>query len=291
MICQVSRFGGQPGTHRMACEFRWRCNVSTIVMITLFSQVHGIAAQPSGENTSPSSPTATSDSASPVRVLILTGDQHPAHDWRKTTQALQEVLSTDKRFTVRVLEHPELLAREIGHVDVIILNYLPSSKPVPGEEMRSALQRMVGNGNGLVLIHDATGPFKDWPKYHGKISRRSWVNDQSGLDPYEKFEVVIRDTSHPVSQGLSSYRTTDELYYRQVGKEPIHVLAVGHSVVTSQEEPLAFVYQYRQGRVFQTLLGHDAASIRNTGTAELIRRGTAWSANRTPVVANTPERE
>ena len=94
-----------------------------------------------------------------------------------------------------------------------------------------------------------------------------------------------------MSQGLSSYRTTDELYYRQVGKEPIHVLAVGHSVVTSQEEPLAFVYQYRQGRVFQTLLGHDAASIRNTGTAELIRRGTAWSANRTPVVANTPERE
>ena len=269
----------------------WAFNVIAMVTITSLGHVQSIAAQPNGENISPSSPSANSNSASPIRVLILTGDQHPAHDWRKTTQALQEVLSTDKRFTVRVLEHPERLAREIGKVDVIILNYFPSSKPVPGEEMRSALQRMVGNGSGLVLIHYANGPFKNWPEYHGKISRRNWVNDQSGHDPYQEFEVVIRDTTHPVSQGLSSYRTTDELYYRQVGKEPIHVLAVGHSLVTKQEEPLAFVYQYGQGRVFQTLLGHNADSIRNPGTAKLIRRGTAWTANRTPVVASAPGRE
>jgi type 1 glutamine amidotransferase len=166
---------------------------------------------------------------------------------------------------------------------VIVLNYMPSARPDPGEQMHSALQRMIDGGTGLVLIHFANGAFVDWPEYRGKISRRNWV-DQSGHDPYQEFEVVLRDTSHPVTQGLSSYRTTDELYYRQEGMEPIHVLAVGHSVVTDQEEPLVFVYQYGQRRMFQTLLGHNAASIRNSGTAELIRRGTAWTANRSPVV-------
>jgi type 1 glutamine amidotransferase len=283
--------GSQPVSHRFSSDFRWTCNVFTIVTIILFGQLHGIAAPPNGENTLPLSPGVNSDSALPIRALILTGDQHPAHDWRKTTQALQEVLSTDKRFTVRVLERPELLAREIGKVDVIIQNYLPSSKPDPGEEMRSALEGMVSGGTGLVLIHYANGPFKDWPEYHGKMSRRNWVNDKSGHDPYQEFEVVMRDTTHPVARGLSSYQTTDELYFRQQGKEPIHVLAVGRSVVTKQEEPLAFVYQYGQGRVFQTLLGHNTASIRNAGTAELIRRGTAWTANRAPVVLNAPGRE
>ena len=79
---------------------------------------------------------------------------------------------------------------------------------------------------------------------------------------------------------MNAYDTTDELYYRQQGNEPIHVLATAHSRDTGQDEPMAFVYEYGQGRVFQTVLGHDAAAIRNPGTSELIRRGSTWAAKR-----------
>src|SRR5262249_28916633 len=40
------------------------------------------------------------------------------------------------------------------------------------------------------------------------------------------------------------------------------------------------VYQQGKGRIFQTVLGHDAAAIRNRGAAELIRRGCAWAAGK-----------
>ena len=46
----------------------------------------------------------------------------------------------------------------------------------------------------------------------------------------------------------------------------------------SRDEPMAFVYSYGRGRVFQTVLGHAAESIRVPGEATLIRRGTAWAA-------------
>ena len=79
---------------------------------------------------------------------------------------------------------------------------------------------------------------------------------------------------------MKPFETQDELYYRQQGNQPIAVLAMVRSKVTGQDEPMAFVYDYGKGRVFQTVLGHDATAIRNDGTAELIRRGTVWTAKR-----------
>jgi len=89
---------------------------------------------------------------------------------------------------------------------------------------------------------------------------------------------------------LAPYDTTDELYYRQQGDEPIHVLATARSSDTGRDEPMAFVYEYGKGRVFQTVLGHDVASIPNAGTAALIRRGSTWAADR-PQLASTLRRQ
>jgi type 1 glutamine amidotransferase len=79
---------------------------------------------------------------------------------------------------------------------------------------------------------------------------------------------------------MEPFETTDELYYNQQGDEPIQILATARRQDTGHDEPMAFVYGYGQGRVFQTVLGHDAASLRTAGTAELVRRGTAWAAGR-----------
>ena len=47
----------------------------------------------------------------PIRVLIVTGHNHVAHDWRKTTAALIPVLEQDPRVWVEVTENPEDLAK------------------------------------------------------------------------------------------------------------------------------------------------------------------------------------
>ena len=41
---------------------------------------------------------------------------------------------------------------------------------------------------------------------------------------------------------------------------------------------MAFEMQYNRARVFNTTMGHDVKALKVTGTAELIRRGTAWAA-------------
>src|ERR1700733_14452153 len=38
----------------------------------------------------------------PVELLIITGDTHPAHDWKTTTPALRDVLSAQGRVEVHV---------------------------------------------------------------------------------------------------------------------------------------------------------------------------------------------
>ncbi|HEY2893526.1 MAG TPA: LamG-like jellyroll fold domain-containing protein, partial [Pirellulales bacterium] len=84
----------------------------------------------------------------------------------------------------------------------------------------------------------------------------------------------------PITAGLNSFETIDELYCNQQGELPIEVLASAHSKVSGKEEPMAFVYPYGKGRVFQTVLGHAAESIRTPGESTLIRRGAVWAAGR-----------
>ncbi len=52
----------------------------------------------------------------PIRLLIVTGHNHPAHDWRKTTAALITVLEQDPRVFVNVTENPEDLAKVVARL-------------------------------------------------------------------------------------------------------------------------------------------------------------------------------
>lgn len=226
----------------------------------------------------------------PVKALILTGNNHPAHDWAATTKALTGILHGDPRIGVDVTAHPDMLAKaDLGRYDVIVQNYCNWDQPGLGEAAQERFASYLRNGGGLVIVHYANGSwFKTnpsglaahWPEYAGNICRRYWDHSVSGHDAYGKFEVRITDRVHPVIDGLQglTFETTDELYFRQQGELPIEPLAVARSTVTNVDEPMAFAYDYGKGRVFQTVLGHAAESLHAGGTAALIRRGTAWAA-------------
>ena len=44
--------------------------------------------------------------------------------------------------------------------------------------------------------------------------------------------------------------------------------------------PMVFVLNYGKGRVFHTVLGHDARAYASPGVGELLRRACAWAAGR-----------
>ncbi|MCL5097050.1 MAG: ThuA domain-containing protein, partial [Candidatus Omnitrophica bacterium] len=102
---------------------------------------------------------------------------------------------------------------------------------------------------------------------------------KSSHDAYGPLKVNLTQVKHPIIEGMTirSFETVDELYYDQDGDLPIEPLATARSKNTGKEEPMAWAYDYGKGRVFQTLLGHSAQSLRPAGVAELIRRGALWA--------------
>jgi putative heme-binding domain-containing protein len=255
-------------------------NVRRMVLNALVWTAHGEVPEGGVKSTPP-------DEERPIRALILTGHQHPAHDWKTTTKALQDVLGADPRMQVTVVEDPEFLAKkELAEYDVLLLNYVNHERPGLTAQARNGLMEFVEGGRGLVVVHFANGAFTDWPDYR-KLARRAWVDKVSGHDAYGKFIVGLAEKDHPITKGLSEYETTDELYYKQQGDLPVEVLLTARSKATGHAEPMAFVSKQGKGAIFQTVLGHDADAIRNRGTAEVIRRGTAWAAGRKvmPLVA------
>jgi type 1 glutamine amidotransferase len=231
---------------------------------------------------------AKQDPTQAVRALLLTGDDHPAHVWQETSPALRSALWRDARFRVDTSHDPEALADLDGY-DVVVLSYCNWESPGLSEAAKQGLVGFLESGGGVVLIHFANGAWhyslpgaedSDWPEYR-RICRRVWDHTaDSAHDPYGTFQVDIVDTEHPITRGLPRFETIDELYYRQAGELPIHVLASAHSKQIDEDTPIAWVSEYGEGRVFQTLLGHSADSISNPNVEELIRRGCLWVTRR-----------
>jgi type 1 glutamine amidotransferase len=235
----------------------------------------------------------------PIRALIVTGHNHPAHDWRRVTQALIAVLEQDPRMVVHVTEQPEDLGTtRIVDYDLLVMNYSSWDRPGLSAAAKEGFANYLNRGGGLAVIHFANGSFtdtlpnkeSDWREYRTKIVRRVWVHGEgkSGHDAFGPLRVQIADAGkgHPITAGLADFDTLDELYYRQMGDLPITPLAVAKSKDTKVDEPMAWAYEYGKGNVFQTVLGHSDVSVRKAGA--LIRRGSVWAAKREPLSFDPP---
>ena len=221
--------------------------------------------------------------AGPVKVLVLTGNEYPGHDWRKTAPLIGRFLATDVRLAITVNDDPKFLASpQLHDYDAIVLNYMNWQSPDPGEAARANFKKFVEGGKGLVLVHFACGAFQGWPEFKN-IAGRAWDPKLRGHDPHGKFTVEIADPEHPITRGMKPFETTDELYTCLAGDKEIHVVAKSVSRVDKKDYPMAFVHQYGKGRVFHCVLGHDVPSLSGPAVQELFRRGTAWVANLPPV--------
>lgn len=218
-----------------------------------------------------------------TRVLVVTGIDHPAHHWRQTAPALSDVLSKDSRLDVRIVEDPHFLDSSALHrYAVVVLHFMPWQKPSPGPAARANLREFVDASKGLFILHFGCGAFQDWPEFRN-LAGRVWDPEKRAHDPRGPFRVNIIEKDHPITRGMESFETQDELYTCLVGERPVDLLATARSKVDGKEYPMAFVFKYGKGRVFHTALGHDVTAIRNPAASELFRRGCAWAAGLTPV--------
>ena len=255
----------------------------TTVRVLVLALLWGTAtaADPTPQPVPYSGPPATAPQ--PIHVLLITGVDHPAHQWRQTAPALAEGLRHDPRMDVRILEDPHFLdSAAINRYDVIVLHFMNWKESDPGDAARANLKRFVEGGKGLVVVHFACGAFEDWPDFVN-LAGRVWNPKLRPHDPRGPFRVEITQPKHPIMKGMQSFETKDELYTCLAGDVPIEVLATATSKVDKQTHPMAFVLNVGKGRVFHSPLGHDVEALAPAAVGELFCRGTAWAAGQPPV--------
>ena len=219
--------------------------------------------------------------------LLLTGDDHPAHNWQETTPLIKEALEKTGTIYMDVsTDIEDLQYYDLEDYDFLVLNYCNWKDSTGLSDIsKDRLMRFVSYGRGLIVLHFANGAFhyslphgegSDWPGYRDLVNS-VWDHDNgSAHDKFGKFLVKPTTFVHPITLGMNSFEIEDELYYNQKSKIKRLPLLVAFSKDTKQDEPLAWAYEYGRGGVFQMLLGHSEKTYQHPEIQQMLLRAAEW---------------
>ncbi len=253
--------------------------------------------------------------AKPIRVMLLTGQTDKYHNWQVTSSYLKAALDQQKIFSTDVVLFPATgealnqFSPDFSAYKVVVLDLNIPEWP---EKVKTAFEKYVQDGGGVVVVHEANNACPNWKAYNLMTGLGGWGGRNEKSGPYyfwkegkyvtdnspgaggshgKRVPVVIniRNTEHPITRGLPAkwVHNNDELYGNLRGPaQNIHVLATAFSTKetggTGKEEPVLFTITYGKGRIFQTVFGHTAAnlseSVQDVGFQVTFSRGTEWAA-------------
>jgi hypothetical protein len=202
------------------------------------------------------------------RALILTGGSQ-AHDHKrigpllvdylKDTGNIDPTLTGDKS----ILESPDLRYYDLCVFYITVRNLT--------NEQESNITSFVAEGKGFAGIHPSTVVSEENEKYIDMIGSQ-FINHSH----YHEFPVTIKDKDHPITQGVSDFRISDELYVVDCKADNIHILA--NTDWEDKEVAIAYTKNYGEGRVFYLALGHDMAAWEHESFRKLLLQGVDWVA-------------
>jgi len=249
-----------------------------------------------------------------IKALIITGQNN--HNWKVSSGVLERILDDSGMFAADIVQSPPNggnmaeFAVDFSPYRLVVLDYNGDKWPEP---LKKAFLDFVRTGGGVVVYHAADNAFPGWKEYNQMIGlgfggnrdeksgpyvfwqRDRVVRDQSaGIGGYHgdphAFEIITRDTSHPITDGLPErwMHATDELYSLLRGPgENMQVLATAYSdpetLGSGRHEPVLFTVAYGKGRIFHTVLGHVMGedlppAIECVGFIVTFLRGAEWAA-------------
>jgi uncharacterized protein len=218
--------------------------------------------------------TASAAEVKPLKVLFVTGGGY--HDYKKLapflTTNLPQIInaSFEVKFGLDALRDPKFA----DSYDAVV--YDVCDDEAPDEVLENALQA-TRKGKPTVMVHCAVHAFRRSPKikeWETCCGMRSKVHD-----PYQAFAVTKLDENSPVTRLFpGDWKTPGDELYQTISIDPkSHPLLKAKSPKDGREHIVCWTYEYGQGKVFATTLGHDMKTVASPDYLRLLANGLLWT--------------
>jgi type 1 glutamine amidotransferase len=145
------------------------------------------------------------------------------------------------------------------------------------EEQGTAVKEFVNAGNGLYAMHNSSHI-----SHSSKNFREVMGGAYIGHPTLRPFKVRVVNQDHPITQGIQEFIVNDEQHYVEYDKDHKHILMETENVDgldysgRGTKSISAWAYDYGQGRVAFTGVGHTVHALWNPQYLEVQRRAVRW---------------
>ncbi|MCP3916488.1 MAG: hypothetical protein GY711_13100 [bacterium] len=163
---------------------------------------------------------------------------------------------------------------ELARADVLVM-YAANAGSIHGAE-RALLERFLGRGGGIVVIHDAV--CGDAPHWFKTVVGGAWEHGHAKWKIGE-MGLYFPDREHPITRGVSNFDLVDEIYHDLHVEPEAHVLASSFRT-THDIEPQMWTYEKDDYRAFVSIPGHYHDTFALQPFRTILLRGIAWAGKR-----------
>lgn len=218
----------------------------------------------------------------PIRVLFTYG----GHGFQeKELYSMLDALPGIKYDKAQMPQQADLLAPGLeAKYDVIVMyDMSPDISP----KQREAFLALLEKGIGVVSLHHNLGAHRNWDRWKEVIGGKyNFAKETIGEKQFgpssvkhdQTIRVQIADADHPITKGLSEFEIIDEVY------KDYYVSPDARLLLTTDDprnnRSVAWVYQFKNSRVFYLQLGHDNKTWSHPVYPKLLERGIRWAAGR-----------
>ena len=229
---------------------------------------------------------AAADEAKPIKALLVLGGC--CHDYENQAKLITQGVSARADVEWTVSFDPDKGTTHLNPVyekddwykgfDVIVHDECTAD--VKDLKVIDRILKPHREGVPAVLLHCAMHSYRSegWPDKDIPWFQFTGLAT-TGHGPQLPIDVTYVDAQHPVTKGLSNWKTVNEELYNNVRKPLATAQALARGRQGDQETVVVWTNAYgdRKTKVFGTTLGHNNETVGDARYLDLVTRGLLWS--------------